>query len=65
MDKIFVSQEGYLKFQGEAIRNTTGDGWHDNFAFEDAVREERRLSNELQKTLYITLLMKKKSGFKS
>lgn len=40
-----------LQFQGEAIRSAPGDSWHDNFAFEDAVREERRISNELQKMI--------------
>ena len=43
--------EKNLQFQGEAIRNAPGDGWHDNFAFEEAIQEERRISNELQKMI--------------
>ena len=43
--------EKNLQFQGDAIRNAPGDGWHDNFAFEEAIQEERRISNELQKMI--------------
>lgn len=36
----------------EAIRNAVGDGWHDNFAFEDSVREEKKISFAIQEMLY-------------
>ena len=39
----------------EAYRNAVGDGWHDNFAFEEATREERRL---------LGLLREKRAGLR-
>ncbi len=58
--KILVSEDGYKQYldlvkeidlkldnisldQSEGFKST-GDGWHDNFAFEEAAREEIRLS---------------------
>lgn len=34
--------------KNEAFVNDPGNGWHDNFAFEEASREEDMLSNSLQ-----------------
>ena len=41
--------EKNLQFQGEAIRNAPGDGWHDNFAFEEAIQEERKFLTSSKK----------------
>lgn len=35
----------------EAITSAVGDGWHDNFAYENSIREERKISYELQKMI--------------
>lgn len=35
------------KEKTEGYYAAVGDGWHDNFAYEDAVRQERMLFNEL------------------
>lgn len=34
---------------GEAYKDAIGDGWHDNFAFESAMVEERKISAKLEK----------------
>lgn len=38
---------GNSKLKSEAYENGVGDGWHDNFAFEQAKREEFKLLKEL------------------
>lgn len=39
------------KNKSEAYESAVGDGWHDNFAFEDAKREEFRLMGTLRDML--------------
>lgn len=34
---------------GEACKDAVGDGWHDNFAYEDAMREERKMFSIIKK----------------
>ncbi len=34
---------------GEAYKDAIGDGWHDNFAFESAMAEERKIRTKLEK----------------
>ena len=34
---------------GEAYKDAIGDGWHDNFAFESAMAEERKIRAKLEK----------------
>ena len=34
---------------GEAYKDAIGDGWHDNFAFESAMAEERKIRSKLEK----------------
>lgn len=35
----------------EAYKDAIGDGWHDNFAFEDSMRENRAIANKINKML--------------
>lgn len=35
----------------EAYKDAIGDGWHDNFAFEDSMRESRTIANKINKML--------------
>lgn len=37
----------------EAYNNAVGDGWHDNFAFEESMRESRTIANRIDKMLEI------------
>ena len=41
-----INQNGVRK--SESYSSAVGDGWHDNFDFEDATREERRLLEMLR-----------------
>lgn len=51
------------KEKSEAYTSAVGDGWHDNFLFEDAVRQERmirtKLEEELKKEKYIVIVESK------
>ncbi len=42
----------------EAMEDAPGDGWHDNFAAEDAARGERMLLDELEKMLITKKLLR-------
>ena len=35
----------------EAYKDAIGDGWHDNFAFEDSMRESRTIAKKIDKML--------------
>ncbi len=39
------------KSKSEAYENAVGDGWHDNFAFEEAKREEFKIMSALQEKI--------------
>ena len=47
--------ESNARKKSGAYRDAVGDGWHDNFAFEEATREERRL---------LGLLREKRAGLR-
>ena len=34
---------------GEAYKDAVGDGWHDNFAYESAMADERKINDKLKK----------------
>lgn len=42
----------------EACKDAIGDGWHDNFAFEESVREGRVLSSKIDKMIKDKKLLK-------
>ena len=48
----------------EAYRNAVGDGWHDNFAFEETMRENRTMNSKLKSLMddsrYIKVITNKK-----
>ena len=35
----------------ESYADAVGDGWHDNFAFEDTIRESRKIASRINKML--------------
>lgn len=39
------------KLKSEAYENAVGDGWHDNFAFEEAKREEFKIMSALKEKI--------------
>ncbi len=48
----------------EAYKNAIGDGWHDNFDFEESVRESRKIASRINKMLeeeaYLEIIEDKK-----
>lgn len=53
-DEIKKLEKKRLDFNcsaGESIKDAIGDGWHDNFAFEEAMRESRLIDSSLVKLL--------------
>lgn len=36
---------------GKACKEAVGDGWHDNFAYEEAMREERNIASKIEQML--------------
>lgn len=51
INKLKNKLENNATAGSEAFRNAIGDGWHDNFAFEDTMREEKKLAFTIQKML--------------
>ena len=51
IEKIEAEILENTKFKVEAIREAPGDGWHDNFAYEDACRTETMLQKRLEQML--------------
>ena len=43
---------------GEACKEAVGDGWHDNFAYEEAMREERNMASRIEQMLKEQKLLK-------
>ena len=47
----------------ESYADAVGDGWHDNFAFEDTMRESRKIASRINKMLedekYLKIIDKK------
>ena len=39
----------------EAYNDAIGDGWHDNFAFEDSIREGRVIASKIVKIIRIMI----------
>lgn len=50
----------------ESYADAVGDGWHDNFAFEDAMRESRKIASRINKILedekYLKIVDKKSTS---
>ena len=50
----------------ESYADAVGDGWHDNFAFEDTMRESRKIASRINKMLedekYLKIVNKKSNS---
>lgn len=50
----------------ESYADSVGDGWHDNFAFEDTMRESRKIASRINKMLedekYLKIVDKKSTS---
>lgn len=50
----------------ESYADAVGDGWHDNFAFEDTMRESRKIASRINKMLedekYLKIVDKKSNS---
>ena len=50
----------------ESYADAVGDGWHDNFAFEDTMRESRKIASRIDKMLedekYLKIVDKKRTS---
>ena len=50
----------------ESYADAVGDGWHDNFAFEDTMRESRKIASRINKMLedekYLKIVYKKSTS---
>ena len=50
----------------ESYADAVGDGWHDNFAFEDTMRESRKIASRINKMLedekYLKIIDKKSTS---
>ena len=50
----------------ESYADAVGDGWHDNFAFEDTMRESRKIASRINKMLedekYLKIVDKKRTS---
>ena len=50
----------------ESYADAVGDGWHDNFAFEDTMRESRKIASKINKMLedekYLKIVDKKSTS---
>lgn len=38
---------------GEVLKEAVGDGWHDNFAYDEVMREEREIVSKIKKLLEV------------
>lgn len=55
----FIEELERLKLESDSIatrgieeaENAVGDGWHDNFAFEESMRESRTVANKINKMI--------------
>ena len=50
----------------ESYADAVGDGWHDNFAFEDTMRESRKIASRIDKMIedekYLKIVDKKRTS---
>ena len=50
----------------ESYADAVGDGWHDNFAFEDTMRESRKIASKIDKMIedekYLKIVDKKRTS---
>ena len=50
----------------ESYADAVGDGWHDNFAFEDTMRESRKIASRINKMLedekYLKIVDRKRTS---
>jgi len=51
LEKLKQLSLNKTQMAGEAIKEAVGDGWHDNFAYEEAMREERNIATRISKML--------------
>lgn len=50
-EKLKNSMNNIATFGSEEYRNAVGDGWHDNFAYEELMRDEKKVSAQIEKML--------------
>ena len=51
LEKLKNISDNNAAVGSEAYKDAIGDGWHDNFAFEDSMRESRTIANKINKML--------------
>ena len=47
LEKLKISLISNASSGSEAYNDAVGDGWHDNFAYEEAMRQERGITNKI------------------
>ena len=50
-EKLKNSMNNIATSGSEEYRNAVGDGWHDNFAYEELMRDEKKVSAQIEKML--------------
>ena len=51
LDNLTSSLTSNAAHGSEVYGDAVGDGWHDNFAYEDAMRQEKMIQNKINKML--------------
>ena len=51
LNELKSSLENIASGSAEVCRDAVGDGWHDNFAYDELMRDERKVSAKLKKML--------------
>ena len=51
LNELKSSLENIVSGAAEVCRDAVGDGWHDNFAYDELMRDERKVSAKLKKML--------------
>ena len=51
LNELKSSLENIASGAAEVCRDAVGDGWHDNFAYDELMRDERKVSAKLKKML--------------
>lgn len=51
LDRLEKLSRSNSEFGSESCENATGDGWHDNFSFEESMRESRTLAKRIDDML--------------
>ena len=51
LNELKSSLENIASGAAEVCRDAVGDGWHDNFAYEELMRDEKKVSAQIEKML--------------